>query len=97
MRWLFTVAEAALRAHTAKIHREQWIYNNSRMALIRLGATPDDLKIYERLERSDLVYLKDFMEVDSRAPGQGYVAMPWIWTRRTGVSADEENWQAQGK
>jgi hypothetical protein len=86
-----TRAEAALRAHTEKIHKEQWRYNNSRLALLRLGATDDDLK------KGDLVFLKDWMEVDSRAPGQGFVAMPWIWTRRTGVFADDENWQAQGK
>jgi hypothetical protein len=92
-----TRAESALRAHSEKIYREQWRYNNSRDALIRLGATAEDLKIYRRLEKGDLKYLREFVEKDSRAPGQGHAALSWIWSFRTEVFADEEGWQAQGE
>jgi hypothetical protein len=92
-----TRAEAALRAHTERIYKEQWKYNNSRQALLRLGATADDLKTYDELKKGDLVFLKDWMEVDSRALGQGFVTMPWIWTRHIDIVADDESWQAQGK
>ncbi|KAG8682453.1 hypothetical protein FRC08_014944 [Ceratobasidium sp. 394] len=90
-----TRAEAALRAHTEKIHQAQWKYNNSRDAMIRLGASQGDLTIYKRLEKSDLKYLKEFSEHDSRAPGQGHVAISWIWTGRTEAYKDEDTWLAQ--
>ncbi|KAG9092290.1 hypothetical protein FRC06_000161 [Ceratobasidium sp. 370] len=90
-----TKAEAALQAHTDKIHNEQWLYNNSRNTLIRLGATSEDLKIHRRLKNTDLKYLKDFSEKDSRAPGQGYMAVPLIWMRRSEIFADENSWLAQ--
>jgi hypothetical protein len=54
-----TRAEEHLVAHTAKIHKAQWRYNSSREALVRLGATKDELdNIYKKLEKADLKYLE---------------------------------------
>ncbi|KAG8715273.1 hypothetical protein FRC08_010769 [Ceratobasidium sp. 394] len=90
-----TRAEAAIRAHTERIHQAQWRYNNSRDGIIRLGASKEDLTIYRRLEKSDLKYLKEFSEHDSRAVGQGHVTISWIWTGRDEAYKDEDTWLAQ--
>lgn len=92
-----TRAEEVLAAHTEKIHKAQWQYNNSREALLRLGATEEDLKIYRRLNRSDLKYLKDYISTDSVSLGQGHVSLPWLWTRRTESFSNEEEWQSEGE
>ncbi|QRV88445.1 hypothetical protein RhiJN_16463 [Ceratobasidium sp. AG-Ba] len=90
-----TRAESKLRAHTEKVQKERWRYNNSRDALIRLGATDGDLKIYKRLEDHDLRYLKDYSENESRGLGQGHVSPPWIWTGRSELFKDEKTWLGQ--
>ncbi|KAG9125670.1 hypothetical protein FRC07_006686 [Ceratobasidium sp. 392] len=91
-----TRAESALRDHTEKIHKEQWRYNNSRAALIRLGATTEDLAVYQYLEDKHLKYLKDISQVESRALGQGKAQVPsWIWLGRSEIFKNEDKWLAQ--
>jgi hypothetical protein len=92
-----TRAEEGLAVHTEKIYKAQWRYNNSREALIRLGATDKDLEIYRRLNRSDLRYLNDYISTDSVSLGQGHVTLPWLWTRRTEKFSVEEDWQSEGE
>ncbi|QRV77073.1 hypothetical protein RhiJN_05088 [Ceratobasidium sp. AG-Ba] len=90
-----TRAESKLRAQTEKVQKEQWRYNHSRDALIRLGATEADLKIYQKLADVDLRYLKDYSENDSRGLGQGYASPSWIWTGRSELFKDESTWLGQ--
>jgi hypothetical protein len=90
-----TRAEAALKVHNDKVERARWRYNNSRDALIRLGGPPSDIETYRVLKREDLKHLKDYLEFDSPALGQGYRSIPWIW--RTAAIANEEEWQLGGE
>ncbi|KAG9082392.1 hypothetical protein FRC06_005092, partial [Ceratobasidium sp. 370] len=90
-----TRAEAQLTAHQDKIYKAQWRYNYSRDALIRLGASDEDMRIYQRLERADLKYLKDYISGDSAGIGQGHTRLPWLWSRRTEKFTSEEAWQEQ--
>ncbi|KAG8722790.1 hypothetical protein FRC09_005724 [Ceratobasidium sp. 395] len=90
-----TRAETALRKHTDKIHTERWRYNDSRSALIRLGASPGDLKIYQFLAETDLKYLKEWSEVTSCGLGQSRKTISWIWTGRSDIFEDEDSWLAQ--
>ncbi|KAG9075323.1 hypothetical protein FS749_013019, partial [Ceratobasidium sp. UAMH 11750] len=90
-----TRAEAQLTAHQEKIYKAQWRYNNSRDALIRLGASDEDLRIYQRLERTDLKYLKEYISGESTGIGQGHVRLPWLWSQRTEKFSSEEAWQEQ--
>jgi hypothetical protein len=56
-----TQAEAGLRAHTAKISRARWRYNNSCDALVRLGTKAADSQ-YKDITDKDLRSLKSFLE-----------------------------------
>ncbi|KAG8712927.1 hypothetical protein FRC09_019313 [Ceratobasidium sp. 395] len=90
-----TRAEAALQTHGENIRKEQWRYNNSRSALIRLGADEGDLNVYQKLQDSDLKYLKDFSEGESIKLGQKEVTIPWIWAGRSDIYKDEDTWLAK--
>ncbi|KAF8594243.1 hypothetical protein BDV93DRAFT_421632, partial [Ceratobasidium sp. AG-I] len=74
-----TRAEGAMTAHTEKIKKAQWRYNNSRDGLLRSGATGEDLQVYRKLEKSDLTYLNEYLTGDSVSLGQGYKRLSWIW------------------
>ncbi|KAG9120379.1 hypothetical protein FRC07_004150 [Ceratobasidium sp. 392] len=90
-----TRAEAALRTDGENIRKEQWRYNNSRLALLRLNATEGDLKVYQYLRDSDLKYLKDFSEGESTGLGQKTVTIPWIWLGRSELYKDDNTWLAK--
>ncbi|KAG8723585.1 hypothetical protein FRC09_002677, partial [Ceratobasidium sp. 395] len=92
-----TRAEAALRTHGENIRKEQWRYNNSRSALLRLGADEGDLNVYQKLQDSDLKYLKDYSEGESVKLGQKEVQMPWIWLARSDLYKDDSTWLAKSK
>jgi hypothetical protein len=89
-----TRAEAGLRAHTAKISKARWRYDNSRDALIRLGAGDSDVQQYSEITEEDLRSLKSFLEDHSRGVGQGYTSISWIWRRNVPSNIDE--WQING-
>lgn len=86
-----TRAEAGLRAHSAKISQARWRYDNSRDALIRLGASASDLHMYQAITADDLRSLKSYLEDHSRGIGQGYASISWIWYRS--ITADVDEWQ----
>jgi hypothetical protein len=92
---LTTRAEAALKVHNEQIARAQWRYNNSRDALMRLRSQESDLATYQVLKQDQLKKLKDYLEQDSTALGQGYTELPWLW--RTAAVANKEEWQVEGE
>ena len=89
-----TRAVAALKIHEEKVERARWRYNNSRDGLMRLGDKESDIKTYQELKKGDLKNLKDYLEEESPALGQGYRSIPWLW--RTAAIANEEEWQLEG-
>lgn len=89
-----TRAEDGLRAHSAKISQARWRYDNSRNALIRLGADPSDLHLYQAITTDDLRSLKSYLEEHSRGVGQGYASISWIWCRN--ITPDIDEWQVNG-
>jgi hypothetical protein len=89
-----TRAEVSLRAHSAKIAKARWRYDNSRAALIRLGAEATVLARYQEITVTDLKPLKSYLQDDSRGVGQGYVSIPWIWRNYDALNVDE--WQVNG-
>lgn len=90
-----TRAEAGLRAQSTKISQARWRYDNSRNALIRLGADPSDLHLYQVITTEDLRSLKSYLEEHSRGVGQGYASISWIWCRN--ITPDVNEWQVNGK
>lgn len=90
-----TRAKAGIRAHSEKISKARWRYNNSRNALIRLGSSDDDLSFYLELKDEDLTPLKSFLDNNSRGVGQGYTAKSWIW--RNNAVPNVHDWQVNGK
>jgi hypothetical protein len=60
-----TRSEAALRAHSVKISKAQWRYDNSRNALFRLGPNDSNLRIYQEVTDEDLRTLWLFLQDDS--------------------------------
>ncbi|KAG9082608.1 hypothetical protein FS749_006728 [Ceratobasidium sp. UAMH 11750] len=89
-----TRAQAAIRAHTAKVKKARWRYENSRKAMIRLGATESDLDKYRELGDEDLQSLTSYLAEVSRGIGQGYTKILWIW--RSGVAPNTEDWASEG-
>lgn len=90
-----TQAKAGIHAHSAKISKTRWRYHNSRNALMRLGASDDDLETYLELKEQDLTPLKSFLEEDSRGVGQGYKSISWIW--RNHAVPNVHDWQVNGE
>ncbi|KAG8703197.1 hypothetical protein FRC08_003013 [Ceratobasidium sp. 394] len=89
-----TRAQSAIHAHTAKVKKAQWRYENSRKVIIRLGATESDLDLYRELGDEDLQSLKSYLAEVSRGIGQGYTNISWIW--RNGVAPNTEDWASEG-
>jgi hypothetical protein len=89
-----TRAAACLQAHSAKISKARWRYDNSRAAMLRLGGDATILARYKAITTEDLKSLKSYLEDDSRGVGQGYTALPWIWRNYNGLNVDE--WQVNG-
>jgi hypothetical protein len=89
-----TRAEAGLRAHSAKISKARWRYDNSRDALVRLGFKDSDIHQYKEISDDDLISLKLFLEEYSRGVGQGYQSISWIWRRD--IPSDIDEWQING-
>lgn len=90
-----TRAKAEIHAHSAKISKARWRYDNSRNALIRLGASEEDSSIYLELKDDDLKPLKSFLDNNSRGVGQGYTAISWIW--RNNAVPNVHEWQVNGR
>ncbi|CAE6527007.1 unnamed protein product [Rhizoctonia solani] len=86
-----TRAEAGLRAHSVKISKACWRYENSRSALERLGFSDSDFRRYQIITATDLRSLKSYLEDISRSVGQGYTAISWIWRSSTTTYIDD--WQ----
>ncbi|KAG9085635.1 hypothetical protein FS749_004267 [Ceratobasidium sp. UAMH 11750] len=85
-----TRSEAVIRRHGERISKAQWRYENSRKAIIRLGAPQPVQDKYPELKKSDLVPLQSYMEDVSRGVGQGHVSAPWIW--RSQVAPNVDDW-----
>ncbi|KAG9090169.1 hypothetical protein FS749_000777 [Ceratobasidium sp. UAMH 11750] len=88
-----THAEAAIQAHTVKIHKTRWRYLNSRDALLQLGATETDLKEYQDLKLEDLKPLKTYYDRYAETVGHGVSSMPWIW--KSTVARNVDQWEIQ--
>ncbi|KAG8698163.1 hypothetical protein FRC08_006096 [Ceratobasidium sp. 394] len=88
-----TRAESTIRAHTTKIHKACWRYNNSRDALLRLGPTEDDLNIYKVLKHEDLKPLKTYFEDYAQNVGHGVSSMSWIW--KSTVAPNKGDWEIE--
>ncbi|KAG8719736.1 hypothetical protein FRC09_010686 [Ceratobasidium sp. 395] len=88
-----TRSEAGLRAHSAKILKARWRYDNSRGALLRLNPNTPGLQTYREITNADLKTLQSFLEGNSRGVGQGYQSIPWIW--RSGPNQTNDQWQVQ--
>ncbi|KAG8779018.1 hypothetical protein FRC12_024685 [Ceratobasidium sp. 428] len=86
-----TRSEAGLRAHSAKISKARWRYDNSRKAALRLNPGAPNFQRYQEITDADLKTLQSLLDDTSRGVGQGYRAIPWIWRSVTGVNNDE--WQ----
>ncbi|KAG9126396.1 hypothetical protein FRC07_003580 [Ceratobasidium sp. 392] len=86
-----TRSESALRAHSAKIIKTRWRFDNSRNALVRLGLEETDRVHYQELKTEHCKYLKPHPEDISRGVGQGYSSIPWIW--RSCDSGNASEWQ----
>ncbi|KAG8723743.1 hypothetical protein FRC09_001950 [Ceratobasidium sp. 395] len=86
-----TRSEAGLRAHSAKILKARWRYDNSRGALLRLNPSTPGLQTYQEITNDDLKTLQSLLEGNSRGVGQGYRSIPWIW--RSGPNQNNDQWQ----
>ncbi|KAF8593925.1 hypothetical protein BDV93DRAFT_516190 [Ceratobasidium sp. AG-I] len=62
---------------------------------VKINVTKEDLKVYWKLEKVDLQYLKDYISEDLVALGQGYETMLWIRSQQTESFTNKEDWQAE--
>ncbi|KAG9088428.1 hypothetical protein FRC06_002034, partial [Ceratobasidium sp. 370] len=67
---------------SARVELAVWEYNNSRSALLALGASPEDEARLKPLTTKDLSGLTSMLQAD-RSTGEGHRQLPWFWAVRS--------------
>ncbi|CAE6473742.1 unnamed protein product, partial [Rhizoctonia solani] len=87
-----TRANATLKDHDLKIRKAQWRYNNSYKALVQLGASESDDKLFRELKSEHIVPLAQFYKkyAETVGHGRGQHGLPWIWTTSAVPNTEDE-------
>lgn len=92
-----TRANVALKEQDSKIRNAQWRYNNSHKALVQLGVSETDNKLFKELKADDLVPLAHFFRryAETVGHGRGQNGLPWIWA--TSAAPNTDDWEVDGQ
>ena len=73
-----TKAWTRLSTVNQKLHKERWVYEKARLAMMQLGASSTDLELYRPLTREDTRVSTAIMKPNQ--PGQRDASLAWFWT-----------------
>ncbi|KDN36644.1 hypothetical protein RSAG8_10686, partial [Rhizoctonia solani AG-8 WAC10335] len=87
-----TRANVALKDHDTKIRGAQWRYNNSYTALVQLGVSESDAKLFKELKSDHLVPLAQFYKkyAETVGHGRGEHGLSWIWSSSAVPNTEDE-------
>ena len=87
-----TRANSSLKDHDIQVRKAQWRYNNSYQALVQLGTSESDDKLFRELKSNHLVPLVQFYKnyAETVGHGRGQHGLPWMWTTRAAPNTEDE-------
>ncbi|CAE7129169.1 unnamed protein product [Rhizoctonia solani] len=87
-----TRANSALKDHDVDIRNAQWRYNNSYKALVQLGTSASDDKLFRELKNEHITPLAEFYKnyAETVGHGRGQHRLSWIWATSAAPNTEDE-------